>query len=357
MKNSETLHIFTEATNRVKQKQINGDLKMNDYEYYSMFHRNEIIERLEKLEAEKTGHLVKESNFAHEMFKLEKEITDEHPELEKKIAKIKKYPNTAREKVSQLAPEYDNFHQKCRNFLDKFYYVAYESDRELKKIQGKIDDYNRQKADIESKLAVHFQLRDNLPEQFTEALEIVRKRIFEWFESSRDAKIELFTKYQKTPIYSAFCCKYNDSKYFLEYCQKSGWKFSFVAAASDEDIIKSLKEVGIEKYYGESIEKRVENYSKYFVIYCQKVIQAERNRNIQKEADTYFEVEKCRFIDEIVQNCAEVKSVEDIKIGLDGSINGIIHASNGTFNLRSIGAGGYNIQCFHYRVIITKIGK
>lgn len=330
---------------------------MNDYEYYSMFHRNEIIEKLEKLEAKKTGHLVKKSNFAHEMFKLEKEITDEHPELGKKIAKIKKYPNTAREKVSQLAPGYDDFHKKCQNFLDKFYYVTYECDRELKKIQDKIDDYYRQKRDIESKLDAHFQLRDNLPEQFTEALEIVRKRIFEWFEKSRDAKIELFNQYQKNPMYSAFCCKNDSSKYFLNYCRKCGWKFSFNATVSDEDIIKSLKDVGIAKYFGESIETYVENHSKHFVIHCQKVVQAERSRNIQKEADAYFELEKCRFIDEIVRNCAEVKSVEDVRIGMDGSINGTIYALNGTFNLRSIGAGGYNIQCFHYRVIITKIGK
>lgn len=330
---------------------------MNDYEYYSMFHRNEIMERLEKLEAEKTGHLAKKNNFAHEMFNLEREITDEHPELEKKIAKIKKYPSTACEKISQLAPKYGDFRQKCQDFLNKFYYIGYGCDRELKKIQDKIDDYNRQKRDIESKLDAHFQLRDNLPEQFTEALEIVRKRIFEWFEKSRDAKIKLFCQYQKNPVYSAFYYKIDSSKYFLNYCLKCGWKFSFNVAVPDEDIITSLKDAGIEKYFGEPIETYVENHSKCFSIHCQKVIQAENNRDIQKEADAYFELEKCRFIDEIVRNCAEVKSVENVRIGMDGSINGIIHALNGTFNLRSIGAGGYNIQCFHYRVIITKIGK
>lgn len=326
-------------------------------EYYSMLHLNEVVEKLNKLEIEKNNLIAEKEYSAQVAAELEKEIIAERPELEKKIAKIKKHPNTASGKANQLDPEYSDFYCKCKKFLDKFCFSEYEADRDLKKIQEKIDDLYLQKNDIESKLSAHFKLRDNLPEQFTEALENVHKRIFEWFETARENKIKLFTQYQEAPMYYALQNKGTPSKYFGDNCRNKGWNFSLIKVSSDEEIIASLKEVGITDYFGRPIEDCVKSHSDLFVYYCKKIIANEQKRNLQAEADDYFNVEKCRFIDEIVRNCAEVKSVENVRIGEDGSINGIIHATNGDFNLRSVGAGGYNIQCFHYRVIITKLNK
>lgn len=38
-----------------------------------------------------------------------------------------------------------------------------------------------------------------------------------------------------------------------------------------------------------------------------------------------------------------------------GDVNGTISGTNGTANVRTIGAGGYNIQCYHFRCLIKKV--
>lgn len=40
-----------------------------------------------------------------------------------------------------------------------------------------------------------------------------------------------------------------------------------------------------------------------------------------------------------------------------GYLNGIVECENGRVKISSIDAGGYNIQCYHYRVLIKKINK
>lgn len=38
-----------------------------------------------------------------------------------------------------------------------------------------------------------------------------------------------------------------------------------------------------------------------------------------------------------------------------GELNGLIYGTSGTAKVNTIGAGGYNIQCFHFRTLIKKV--
>lgn len=44
----------------------------------------------------------------------------------------------------------------------------------------------------------------------------------------------------------------------------------------------------------------------------------------------------------------------DLHIGYDGSLNGGIIGESGICTINTIYAGGYNIQCLHYRVLVKK---
>lgn len=60
-----------------------------------------------------------------------------------------------------------------------------------------------------------------------------------------------------------------------------------------------------------------------------------------------------RRINEVV---GEIQDASNLSIGdQNGELNGIIKGSKGSAKIQTIGAGGYNIQVFHYRVLVHKI--
>lgn len=55
---------------------------------------------------------------------------------------------------------------------------------------------------------------------------------------------------------------------------------------------------------------------------------------------------------------AEVGVITDasrLYVGDDLNLNGVVIGEKGKASVRTIGAGGYNIQCFHYRVLVNRI--
>lgn len=64
---------------------------------------------------------------------------------------------------------------------------------------------------------------------------------------------------------------------------------------------------------------------------------------------------KADIIDRCNAKAGGIDEVEWTYIGPDGRINGIISGPNGRFSIKSIFAGGYNIQCLHVRVLVHKL--
>lgn len=64
---------------------------------------------------------------------------------------------------------------------------------------------------------------------------------------------------------------------------------------------------------------------------------------------------KADIIDRCNDKAGVIDEVEWTYIGPDGRINGIISGPKGRFSIKSIFAGGYNIQCLHVRVLVHKL--
>ena len=58
------------------------------------------------------------------------------------------------------------------------------------------------------------------------------------------------------------------------------------------------------------------------------------------------------LVNRITKHVGEIKDVSGLWIGNNGSINGKVIGTDKSAVLETIIAGGYNIQCLHYRVII-----
>lgn len=69
--------------------------------------------------------------------------------------------------------------------------------------------------------------------------------------------------------------------------------------------------------------------------------------------------EKNRKYDDIISRTneliGEITDAGGLSVGKSGDLNGVIVGKNGRVNLETIGAGGYNIQRYHFRTLIHKL--
>lgn len=70
------------------------------------------------------------------------------------------------------------------------------------------------------------------------------------------------------------------------------------------------------------------------------------------------EEKRAKLIDLIGRIMGTVGTITDaaaLRIGPEGDINGYIVGTEGKAKIQTIGAGGYNIQCFHFRTLIHEM--
>jgi hypothetical protein len=94
------------------------------------------------------------------------------------------------------------------------------------------------------------------------------------------------------------------------------------------------------------------------------VVVVEMNR-IKDEADRLayldkvLEEEKRRkaldLVNRIKDVVGEITNANRLEVSAKGNLDGIINGTKADAKVQTIGAGGYNIQCFHYRTLVNKI--
>lgn len=88
----------------------------------------------------------------------------------------------------------------------------------------------------------------------------------------------------------------------------------------------------------EYVERRTFNHKKF-----QKDLEQEANRKYD------FIIERTNYI------VGQITNASNLYIGDKGDLNGYIIGTRGTAKVQTIGAGGYNIQCFHFRTLINSM--
>lgn len=79
------------------------------------------------------------------------------------------------------------------------------------------------------------------------------------------------------------------------------------------------------------------------------------NETLNKILDAEVKTKKEMFINRIKEVIGEIKDLTGLRIGGNGEINGIAKGIKCDAKVETIGAGGYNIQCYHFRVLVNTV--
>lgn len=74
-------------------------------------------------------------------------------------------------------------------------------------------------------------------------------------------------------------------------------------------------------------------------------------KDLDKDADAKYDfiIERTNAI------VGTITDATNLEVGFKGDLNGYIIGERGTAKVETIGAGGYNIQCFHFRTLINRM--
>lgn len=122
---------------------------------------------------------------------------------------------------------------------------------------------------------------------------------------------------------------------------------------------KSAREDGDSKR-AEALEKTLNGFPGVFTrirgedgLWHPGIDEARLQKLLDEEANSKYD-----FIVYQTQNAVgQITDASDLFVGENGELNGRIDGTDGSVYVETIGAGGYNIQCFHYRVLIKPIRK
>ena len=117
-----------------------------------------------------------------------------------------------------------------------------------------------------------------------------------------------------------------------------------------KDVDEFLHERGLDYY---QIQKKLQAKGDG-IIFRMLEISNEQEREEWLER-TMEEEKRAKLLDLIGRIMSTVGTITDasaLYIGPEGDINGYIVGTEGEAKIQTIGAGGYNIQCFHFRTLI-----
>jgi hypothetical protein len=199
--------------------------------------------------------------------------------------------------------------------------------RDLEKAQKALEEYKAQMISETEKANSR-----NIP-AIIEFLDMWKERVTEYYHEQFDEYMVAREEWYKV------------NKEYCDWSNSEGWK---VRRENPEEYKR------IEKEYK---DKRTAYQSRWNFIFdfveASTFNEEKFQKMLKRDADAKYDF----IIERTNDIVGEITDATNLHIGAKGDLNGFIIGTKGTAKVQTIGAGGYNIQCYHFRTLINKVNK
>ena len=173
-----------------------------------------------------------------------------------------------------------------------------------------------------------------------EKIQVIWDFLLKWKEKAKqyyERQLKLLLDYYS--LNRETCELHNNSSYFKRTHSPEEYEQYIIELKEKEKEEKSLRDA-IDPVTYKVYDRKTKglNYDKL-------------NELLDKEIENKY----INMVDKVTEITGEITDASDLRIDPRGEINGYIKGVNGTAKINTIGAGGYNIQIFHFRTLIKPV--
>ena len=242
---------------------------------------------------------------------------------------------------------------------------AHQSDIEFKQddIRGaekKLRDAEIVLSNWEEKLNIKINeqkfIEDNAPQVIKDFLEEWKELAYKWhvnkYNKYQEFKAELENKHD-TAIIEFVESHPEDFERYLEDGKINEYYRKDLINIRGRSLELHLKE---NKLDYRSIKNKKVDFAGSTILYMDALYnETERLEWLEKTLESDKQAKLLDMIQRITGTVGEIIDASHLKINEKGNLDGIVIGKKGKAQIETIGAGGWNIQVFHYRTLIHKI--
>lgn len=232
---------------------------------------------------------------------------------------------------------------------------------DIKRAERKVSDAEKTHQNWIEKLQVEVNkqnyLNDIAPQVIKDFLEEWKKLAVEWnlkrYEEYKNLKEKL--RADREEVQLDYVLNGNDIYYdsFKGADGKLKVDKNFVLNMVSKELKLILED---KKLTHGDIRKKLDNHSGGLI---KKMDEYKDKDEREKFVNDVIEKEKVQkmldLISRISSVVGEIQDASDLTISGHGDLNGVVIGNAGQAKVETISAGGWNIQCFHYRTLVTKL--
>lgn len=245
-------------------------------------------------------------------------------------------------------------------------YKYQHADAEIKEAQKKALEAYKVLSNWEEKLQKEISnmeyLNEYCPQKIRDFLDAWEKRAVEWHRKNYERFVEFLKELDKEEIEVGKCV-------IMEHGTEEAKKqfMDFYNTDNDRECWQCIhnRNFNIRKQMNEALKEarldyrgRKERESKYGQMALKMhefYREEERNAWLCKVIAEDKKQKMIDFVRRIEEIAGAIEDVSYLSISPQGELDGLVIGKKGKAKVNTISAGGWNIQCFHYRVLVSEV--